>query len=299
MTRDDRAFERTLHDWLADEAPAEAPDAILDAVTARIDDLAPAHRGTWWHSGLRVAASAAVVAAVVIGAWVAGSGVRTPGASPTPLPTSTARPADIPTDGTCEEGFECLGLLEPGPHATTLFTPAMTFRIPARWENLQQSVGYMDLRPVDRPGDAVEFDALPRPRNGDGSYALGVGTSAEAFATWLASRPDLETSGVLRIAVAGRSVPYVEFTVRAGEERGLTGCPGSPCVAIASGLDPRERPTWGWDLVAGRGGAYRVYIVGDGENRYLIAVVAWSAAERQQLFAEADAIIASLSPVGR
>ncbi len=292
MTRDERPLESQLGAWLRDEAPDEAPDAILDAVSARIDALDQHAARHGWRAAARLLASAAVVAALVVGAWTL-RGAQAPGQQPAASPAP--RPLDIPRDGTCAEGSACFGLLEPGQHATTLFTPSLRFTVPAGWENLEQRVGFMDLRPVDRPGDVIELQALPAPQNPDGTLETGVGTTGDAFAAWLASRPDLAAGELRHLTVLGTSVPVVEFVVADGVESGPTDCPALPCVAVAAGLDPRPRPTWSWNFRAWRGAAYRVYVVGDGDRQFLVTAVAWSSADREPIFDAAEAIVASLA----
>lgn len=293
MTTPRAPFHDQLAAWLRSEAPDEAPDAILDAVASRIDDLEPARPrlGSRW---LRLLASAAVVVAVLVGGWAI-SRVQlgpTPGASPAP---AVPRPAGIPRDGACAPEHECFGLLRPGAHRTTVFSPSLAFTVPEGWENLEQSVGLIDLRPVDRPGDAIEILGLPQPRAADGRVLTDVPATAEGLAAWLAARPDLATDGVRHAPVTGAVVPYLDFTVAPDAARAMTGCPADPCVALALGLDARPRPTWSWDLRAWRGAAYRVYVVGAGAARFLVVVTSWDAGDRAAVLGAALPIVDSLS----
>jgi hypothetical protein len=67
-------------------------------------------------------------------------------------------------------------------------------------------------------------------------------------------------------------------------------------VALALGLDPRPRPTWGWDLRVWRGAAYRVYVVGDGAARFLVVVTSWDARARDALLRLALPVVESIQP---
>lgn len=287
--RDD--FHDQLATWLRAEAPSAAPDAILDAVAARIGDLAPARTRTP-HRWLRLLASAAIVAAVLVGGWT----ISRLQLGPTPAAPAVPRPTDIPRDGACAREHECFGLLRPGPHRTTILSPSLAFTVPDGWQNLEQSVGYMDLRPVDRPGDAIEIMGLPQPRSADGRVLTDVPAGADGLAGWLASRPDLETDGVRHASIAGGLVPYLDIVVAPTAPRASTGCPADPCVALALGLDPRPRPTWGWDLRVWRGAAYRIYVVGDGAARFLLVVTSWDARSRDALLRLALPVVESIQP---
>jgi hypothetical protein len=286
-------FHDRLAAWLRAEAPAEAPDAILDAVASRIDDLDP-ERTRQAGRGLRLLASAAVVVAVLVGGWAMSRTLSTPSPGVT-APSAVPRPADIPRDGTCAPDRECFGLLRAGAHRTTVFSPSLSFAVPDGWENLEQSGGQMDLRPVDRPGDAIEIAALPQPRAANGLVLTDVPATADGLAAWLAARGDLATDGVHHARVTGALVPYVDLAVAPDAPRAMSGCPADPCVALALGLDPRPRPTWSWDLRAWRGAAYRVYVVGDGPARFLVIVTSWDAAERDAVLAAALPVVDSLA----
>ena len=95
---------------------------------------------------------------------VAPSSTPTPTVKPTPsLPVVMPPPTDLPTDGTCEEGYPCLGLLEAGKAYTTIaFTPAITFTMPeGGWENISDEGGVLVLFSLGHPGDAIAFFRNP------------------------------------------------------------------------------------------------------------------------------------------
>lgn len=281
-----RSFDRALHAWLVDEAPAEAPDHILDAVTARRDALEQRRRGSW----LMVAAAVLVLLlAGVAGLTLSRIAAPPPDVQPTALP----RPTDIPADGSCAPDRQCLGLLAAGEHATTVFSPPLRFTVPAGWQNLEQSGGTFDLRPLDRPGDVIQILALPVPVGADGRAASGIVT-ADELAALLASRPDLEVTEPASTTVGGHQATMIDVAVRSDAAGLVHDCPAEPCAMLARGLDPRQRPTWTWELTAWEGARQRLYFVGNGPDRLVVAVTAWDATEFPTLIDRAQPILDSL-----
>jgi hypothetical protein len=98
-----RGTERLIAEWLAEDAPARAPDRILDRADDIIDhtrqrQFAAAWRDTVTISFARIAAVAAVVLAAVIGAAAVGRATAPSGPAGTiasPLPAATPAPAQV------------------------------------------------------------------------------------------------------------------------------------------------------------------------------------------------------------
>ena len=110
--------ERLISDWLTEEAPAHAPDRILDAAARTIDRtkqrrLVAAWRDTMTISLGRLAAAAAVVLAAIVGAGLLGrasvsvaapatstQAVGSPSPVISPPPTPSPTPVVALADGT-------------------------------------------------------------------------------------------------------------------------------------------------------------------------------------------------------
>jgi len=109
-------------------------------------------------------------------------------ATETPLPLVAHRPSDIPTDGTCEEGHDCLGRLKAGTlYQSKVFKPRFSFKVPSNdWENLSETGGTIQLLPIDAPGDAIWFFTDPGATAPDGKPAAGVGDTVSDLSKWLA-----------------------------------------------------------------------------------------------------------------
>ena len=308
-----REFHDLVADWLAEAAPREAPDWIVDRVIDRT--AAMPHRSlrpTLVHPPRLLAATlmvAAVGLALVVGIGFGGlldrSGVpadqspsptasastaSTP-ASPSPLP----RPTDIPVDGSCEPERDCLGILQPGTYRSDLFDPPVAFTVPETgWQNWRNSGGMVVLLPLDRRGDGVVLMQDATPRTADGRVPSGVGPGADGFVAWLATRTDLEVSEPQATSIGGLTGQSVELRVPDDAPNGINGCPTRPCVAIAYGIDSATRPTWTWDLNLWRGAASRLTVLENGDRLVLLAVTAWYDGELATLLDRSQPIVESI-----
>jgi hypothetical protein len=105
--------ERLISDWLIEEAPAHAPDRVLDHAARTIDRTKQRRFGAAWREPMNISMSRLVAAAVFIVVAVVGAGwvgrstaavgqspttaapTSVPAASQTPAPTSSAIPAAV------------------------------------------------------------------------------------------------------------------------------------------------------------------------------------------------------------
>jgi hypothetical protein len=208
-------------------------------------------------------------------------------------PNATA--TDIPVDGSCEPERDCLGILAPGTYRSDLFDPPVAYTVPvAGWQNWRNSGGMVVLLPVDTRGDELVLMQDATPRTADGRVPSGVGSGAEGFAAWLASRTDLEVSEPQATSLGGLSGETVELRVREDAPNGINGCPARPCVAIAYGIDSATRPTWTWDLYLWRGAASRLTALENGDRLVLVVVTAWYADELPALLDRSQQIVDSI-----
>jgi hypothetical protein len=136
---------------------------------------------------------------------------------PTPVyPTVMTRPTNIPTDGVCEEGRACLGLIAAGSHHTEVFAPGFSFTMAkAGWENLAMTPGDVGLLPLDAPGDEIHFFTHPKPTKPDGTLDLSVKVSVDGIASWFAANPALTVSPAKAVTIGGLSGKVMDFALRA------------------------------------------------------------------------------------
>lgn len=203
-----------------------------------------------------------------------------PSASADALPSSEglARPPldEIPTDGSCDEDRICLGVLEPGRHEVTYFEPPFSFRVEDEgWVNVRASGGLVLFLDRTAPGDELSIYQGARARTFDNKLVAGQGRSPEEFVAWLAQRADLAVTSPEATTVGGLHGWWMDVTVLQSAPRGLSDCPAEPCVAIASGIEPTDMPTWEWELRLWARAAYRIYALDADGRTVLIVMTAW------------------------
>jgi len=185
-----------------------------------------------------------------------------PSASPsaTPKPVSLPRPTDIPTDGTCEEGHGCLGVLTPGTdYSTTDFLPHVTFSVPdAGWENLVDSQGTFQLLPIATPGDGIFFFREPK---ASGAGTSSVGSTAGDLAAWVQGNPQLAVSTPEAVTIGGLAGVSMDIRLAADARNEDPSCPVQVCVPIFKGLEPTPPVEWDWDWASAGTEAQRLYLV--------------------------------------
>ena len=184
-------------------------------------------------------------------------------ATETPLPLVAHRPSDISTDGTCEEGHDCLGRLKAGTlYQSKVFKPRFSFKVPSNdWENLSETGGTIQLLPIDAPGDAIWFFTDPGATAPDGKPAAGVGDTVSDLSKWLASNPLLHVTPPKAVTVGGLKGVTMDITIAAGAVSHYGDCPVQTCVAIFKGVDPSKFPTWSWDWGLAGLEAQRLYLL--------------------------------------
>jgi hypothetical protein len=139
----------------------------------------------------------------------------------------------------------CLGPLDKGTHTSQRFEPALTFTVPAGWNNVWDTRGGFGLWApgwsdngadqgsdcrsgpfpcgylFDQPGLSVRRD--PRPE--EGCVDARVGTSALEVATWVANHPAIATEGPSSVEVAGLTGYQLDVSL---VDTWRKSCPGGP-----------------------------------------------------------------------
>lgn len=188
----------------------------------------------------------------------------TPVPSPTGKPDVAPRPSDVPTDGKCETGHSCLGLLSAGTtYRTKAFAPQLTFTMPFNgWENIADEGGIFQLLPISAPGDIIGFFRNPAAATPEGKFASGVGSTPNDLATWLAGNDQLQVTPAKAVTVGG--LKGLQMDVRLADDATATGpadCPTATCVTVFLGEDPSSSPTWEWDWALAGVERMRVYLL--------------------------------------
>jgi hypothetical protein len=160
----------------------------------------------------------------------------------------------------------CLGPLDEGTYTSQRFEPALTFTVPAGWNNVWDERGGFDLWApgwsdngadqgtdcrsgpypcgylYDQPGLSVLRD--PRPAEGCSGYAdATIGTSALEVATWVANHPAIATEGPSSVEVAGLTGYQLDVSLA---DRWRESCPDGPKAVWLFGeiylRDPNKYP---------------------------------------------------------
>lgn len=224
---------------------------------------------------------------------VAPSSTPTPTVKPTPsLPVVIPPPTDLPSDGTCEEGYPCLGLLEAGKAYTTIaFTPALTFTMPeGGWENISDEGGVLVLFSLGHPGDAIAFFRNPVAR---GAGSAQVGTSVDELATWLATNPLVDATPFTPVTIGGLHGVTMDFTIADGAETNGPGCPVQVCVDLFRGADPPPHPSWEWDWGSAGPESQRLYLLTASDGVVAIFIDSLDGTTFDTLSALGDTVLAS------
>ena len=126
----------------------------------------------------------------------------------------------------------CLGPLDEGTYTSQRFEPALTFTVPAGWNNPWDTRGAFDLWTpgwsdasylLDSPGLSVRRD--PRPERG--CVDATVGTSAIELATWVANHPAIAAGAPSPVEVGGLTGYQLDVWLA---DTWRESCPGGPAA---------------------------------------------------------------------
>jgi len=126
----------------------------------------------------------------------------------------------------------CRGELAAGQHASTTFSPRLTYTVPVGWTNFTDHPGVFGLVPPGGDWQAVDSDnsdyldvianvATARPGCAEGASTI---RTPSAFVRWLEHEPGLAVSRKEAITVGGLSGFVVDIRMRASWAKT---CPGS------------------------------------------------------------------------
>jgi hypothetical protein len=190
---------------------------------------------------------------VVVGAIVILAGGRDrpapSAAAAAPPVTGSALPASSQPKCPYREGEDCLGKLDPGTYTTQLFTPKLTYTVPAGWTNLADAGGNFVLAP-DR--------STPAGVNRGMADYVGVYTSVEAeqnvcrasvptpgvphtpagLARWIHRHPGVRSTTPKPATIGGLSGFVLDITLAKGGGITCPSLPGRKGVGLITGLLP-------------------------------------------------------------
>lgn len=249
--------------------------------------------GTTGSSGTSPGTATATAKTAASGPSTAPSeAVATKRPTPTPRPMAVPRPTDLSTDGTCEEGHTCLGLLGPGEHQEDVFQPHFAFSTAKDgWENMAQTPGSFDLQWLEHPGDVIMFLRAPRATKPDGTMDNIGETTVESLGSWLASNPDVQATAAEPVTIGGLEGTAMEVTLSPTANHPGGDCPTQTCIGLLKGTD---RATWAWDWGLANGERIRIYLLDGGDDVVLVAVDSLDGTTFDAITEEADAILGTV-----
>jgi hypothetical protein len=197
----------------------------------------------------------------------------------------------VPTDGSCEEGLTCLGVLTGGTHHTEHFSPGFGFDMSSdRWVNFAENGGSFAFLSIDRPGDAILFFREPWPTKPDGVRAPSVASVVADLTDWLTTNPALVATKPQPVTIGGLAGTRMDLALAPGAENGDPSCPVQVCVNLFIG---RSR-TWEWDWGFAGPERQRVYLLEAPDAVLAIFVDSLDGTTFDEMIVDADAILATV-----
>jgi hypothetical protein len=234
---DDRRRDDIVHGWFLTEAPERAPAGLADLIRDQVVETRQEWPGTRFRFDLRALRLVAGGLALLALSLLAGIYIGSPHPGPSPTPSATApASAGAPSQAAPSPAPTPEGVILPAGEVTALaFTPRIAFAVPSGWTLQVDEPEFVSLvRPA--PGYLVQGDGLvifdgisvyARPVAGlpDGTLGgvPGVGTSAQALATWLSERPQLTSTSPIKSTLAGLTAYQLDFRLssKAGDLCGI------------------------------------------------------------------------------
>jgi hypothetical protein len=227
------SLDRRLKADLERDAMLIEPDVErnLEAVEARALGASSAGR----LSPALLLAALAITILISLRLGLAGPSVGGPSQPPSAQPPS---PSAIFSGPVCPIGRgSCRGPLQPGTYQTRSFGPAVTFTVPAGWENTLDQRWQVDLSytaggQYTYPDgttfhDGISFFLGPVAESSTTVNALpGVGRSARDLALWLNTHPDLIATGLAPVTVGGLSGYRISLALPSGPRTAPDHCTG-------------------------------------------------------------------------
>jgi len=300
--------------WLAEEAPARAPERLVHATrqeiatTAQIGGLGAMRlRFPALSSRMGFVAGAIVAAAIVVIAAVSmtesrPSAVAHPGSGAgSPSPSRTASPFACPTGR-----GPCLGPLRPGNYPTRLFAPQVQYIVPAGWDNTLDSRGQVDLSYVaggtyTYPDGITFHDGISIFRRpvaesaSSKSPLIGIGKTARDLAQWLAGHADLAASGLTPVTVGGAPGYRIVIAIPTGPRKSPDHCTTDHGLPACESLFISDDPAAGYGFgIVGPESAVVYLVDAPSGDTVMVVIDDVDGVDRAGLIAAATPVVDSL-----
>ena len=170
----------------------------------------------------RLSSCVCVVIAILVacGNDATAPSASTAASSPSTSPRESASSAPVCPN---PEGEACLGKLAPGTYTTVVFTPTLTYTVPAGWSNFEDTPGNFllvapgyDLAGVN-PGTSDYIGVYTRVAACEGPES-GVGGSPDDIAGLLTHQRDLQTTTPRQVSVGGLDGVVLDIKLAKGSD---------------------------------------------------------------------------------
>jgi len=126
--------------------------------------------------------------------------------------------------------------LAPGTYTSVAFRPAVTFTVPAGWENPEDSAGYMIVRPLGDEVNGIHFFAAPTALSQAAacptSAEPNVGTSSVQLIAWIRSLKGLTVGTPGLATVGGLPATSLDISIAPGWTTSCSFANGLPTVPL-------------------------------------------------------------------
>ncbi len=221
----------------------------------------------------------AVAVALAFALVVAGCGGGTPTRAPSVAPSVAAAPP-----------------LAPGTYTSVAFKPAVTFTVPAGWENPDDEAAYLLVRPAGDEVNGIHFfagpSALSQAAECPTSAEPNVGTSSIQLIAWIRSLKGLIVSSPALATIAGLPATSIDISIAPGWTTSCAFANGIPTVPLLF-----SAPSLRW-VVAGSERLRLYFVDVPGAGLVIVDLDSFDGAGFEGLLSTAAPVVKSLKLAG-
>ena len=183
--------------------------------------------------------------------------------------------------------------LPAGTYTSRAFQPAVTFTLPAGWDNPADSADFFQLRPAGSDIAGIYLFRDPMPASQDAACPEtaqpGVGVSSKDLAAWIRSLPGLVASDPVPVTIGGLTGVTLDLGIVNGWKASCPFANGLPTGPLFVGSKGNFR----WVIAGNEQLRLALFDVSDGT--VVVDVDAFDGRVMNDLLAAADPIIKSFS----
>lgn len=183
--------------------------------------------------------------------------------------------------------------LPAGTYTSRVFQPAVTYTLPAGWDNPADSAAYFQIRPAGSEVAGIHLFRDPKAASQDPACPEtaepGVGGLSSDLLPWIRSRPGLVVSDPKVVSIGGLRGSEIDLAIKDGWTTSCSFANGLPTVPLFVGANGEYR----W-VIAGNE-RLRLALLDVPGGTVVVDVDAFDGSVINDLLAAADPIVKSLS----